>query len=347
MQRPERYAYSNEEQYKEAVTAFNEWALNRQEEMRQERSDAEAQAIFLKKRLKLRIILGVSLGLLSIILLTTLVSSFYTVEEGHIGIVKRFSEAKSQVNPGLHFKLPYVEQVEEIEVRTRKNVEEMASATFEQMPITVKVSVNWTVDKEAGLDLFKRYGGLAQFESTILDPRFRSATKFAMPKYTAEQLIQDRASAINTIEQRLIEEMQGFPVAVVNIQIENISLPPKYLKSIETKQTAKNLADAEKFNLATQKLVAAQQTNIADAQAKGIDLVAAAEARSIKIKGVAKAELIDLRGAAEARAIKAKAEALKDNPLIIDLTKAQNWDGALPKWTTGGGEVPFINIEAP
>lgn len=52
-----------------------------------------------------------------------LFNSIYTVNEGHIGIVKRFSEAKEQVNPGLHFKVPFIDGVEEIEVRTRKNEE--------------------------------------------------------------------------------------------------------------------------------------------------------------------------------------------------------------------------------
>ena len=51
------------------------------------------------------------------------IGSVYTVNEGHIGIVKRFSEAKEQVNPGLHFKVPFIDSVEEIEVRTRKNEE--------------------------------------------------------------------------------------------------------------------------------------------------------------------------------------------------------------------------------
>ena len=106
-----------------------------------------------------------------------LYSSIYTVTEGHIGIVKRFSEAKEQVNPGLHFKVPFVDSVEEIEVRRRKNEEKRASSTKEQMPVTVRVSVNWTVDKTAALELFRQYGGLSQFENRILDPRFRSATK--------------------------------------------------------------------------------------------------------------------------------------------------------------------------
>lgn len=262
-------------------------------------------------------------------------NAVYTVNEGHIGIVKRFSEAKEQVNPGLHFKVPFIDDVEEIEVRTRKNEEKMASSTKEQMPVTVVVSVNWTVDKSAALELFRQYGGLTQFENRILDPRFRSATKDVIPRYDAERLIQDRASAIQAIEAAFIDEMSDFPVTVDNIQIENIQLPAKYLTSIETKQTEKNLADAEKHKLARQNLEAQRDVNTAKARADGIKLVAIAEAESIRIKGLAEAE-----------AITAKAKALGDNPLIVKLTEAQNWDGKLPATMLGSGTMPIIDIRS-
>ncbi|MFT5758127.1 MAG: regulator of protease activity HflC (stomatin/prohibitin superfamily) [Alteromonadaceae bacterium] len=262
-------------------------------------------------------------------------SSIYTVNEGHIGIVKRFSEAKEQVNPGLHFKIPFIDSVEEIEVRTRKNEERMASSTKEQMPVTITVSVNWTVDKAAALDLFRQYGGLSQFENRILDPRFRAATKDVIPRYDAEKLIQDRASAIQSIEANFIEEMKDFPVSVDNIQIENIQLPAKYLTSIETKQTEKNLADAEKHKLARQNLEAQRDVNTAKAKADGIRLIAIAEAESIRIKGLAEAE-----------SITAKAKALGNNPLIIKLTEAQNWDGKLPATMLGGQNMPILDLRA-
>jgi len=262
-----------------------------------------------------------------------LFSSVYTVNEGHIGIVKRFSEAKEQVNPGLHFKVPFIDMVEEIEVRTRKNEEKMASSTKEQMPVTVIVSVNWTVDKTAALELYRQYGGLKQFENRILDPRFRSATKDVIPQYDAERLIQDRAGAIQAIELSFIEEMKEFPVTVDNIQIENIKLPAKYLTSIETKQTEKNLADAEKHKLARQNLEAQRGVNTAKARADGIKLVAIAEAESIRIKGLAEAE-----------AITAKAKALGNNPLIVKLTEAQNWDGKLPETMLGSSNMPILDM---
>ena len=270
-------------------------------------------------------------------LLVTLVGifgSFYTVDEGHVGVVKRFSEAQYQQGPGLHFKVPIIDAVEHIEVRTRKNVEDMTSSTAEQMPITVKVSVNWTVEKEAAIDLFRKYGGLTQFEARILDPRFRSATKDVLPQFTAEQLIQDRSTAIMGIEAQFIQEMEDFPVSIDNIQIENITLPPKYITSIETKQTEKNLAAAEEHKLERQRLEALRDVNTADARAQGIIKVAAAEADAIRIKGIA-----------EADAIRAKTKALGNNPLIIKLTEAQNWDGKLPAtMLAGSGTMPILDM---
>lgn len=248
-----------------------------------------------------------------------LFSSVYTVEEGHQGIVKRFSEAKSQVGPGLHFKVPFIDSVEEMEIRTRKNVEELAGATAEQMPITAVVSVNWTVDKTEALNLFKLYGGLTQFENRILDPRLRSASKVALSKYTAEQLVKERNVAIGDIQTRLTAAMEGFAVSLDSIQIENIGLPAAYLKSIETKQTAKNLADAEKFNLEKQALEAQRDVNVQKATAEGIKAVS-----------IEKAAAIEREGKAEAAAIQAKAKALRDNPLIVQLTHEQQWDGRLP-----------------
>ncbi|WP_207062983.1 prohibitin family protein [Motiliproteus sp. SC1-56] len=277
-----------------------------------------------------------ALKLLPLILLViAIINSYFIVIEGHVGVVKRFGEAKHQESPGLHFKIPFIETVEMIEVRTRKNAEKMASSTKEQMPVTVEVSVNWTVNKEAALDLFKKYGGLNQFEQRILDPRFRSATKDTIPQFEAEQLIQDRASAIQGIERRLSDEMAGFPVIVDNIQIENIVLPKKYINSIEIKQTEKNLAAAEEHKLERQRLEALRAVNTADAKAKGILKVAEAEAQSILLKGKAEAE-----------AIQAKAKALKDNPLIVKLTEAQSWNGQLPSTILGQGTMPIMDIRS-
>ena len=75
-------------------------------------------------------IMGKSKGMVIIIivlflLFLVLFQAMYTVDEGHVGIVKRFGEATEQVNPGLHVKIPFVDRIEILEIRTRKNVEKL------------------------------------------------------------------------------------------------------------------------------------------------------------------------------------------------------------------------------
>ncbi|WP_298636686.1 hypothetical protein [uncultured Umboniibacter sp.] len=72
--------------------------------------------------------------------------------------------------------------------------------------------------------------------------------------------------------------------------------------------------------------------NTADAQAQAIIKVAEAEAQATRLRGEAEAESIEARGAA-----------LKSNPLIVDLTEAERWDGALPSMMLSDGAMPIID----
>ncbi|WP_341501228.1 prohibitin family protein [Gallaecimonas sp. GXIMD4217] len=279
-----------------------------------------------------------------IAVLSMIYSAMYTVDEGHVGVIKRFGEAKEQVNPGLHFKIPFADRVEAIEVRTRKNVEQLPAATYEQMPVTAEVSVNWTVNKDDALSLYRAYGGLSQFEQRILDPKLRSASKDALAHYKAEQLIQNRASVINEIEALLLDAMSDYPVKLDSVQIENIVLPPRYIESIQIKQTEKNLAQAEQHKLERQRLEAQRAVNTAQAERDANKARADGQAYAIRAEAEAQAEAIRLKGDAEAKAMKAKADALKANPGLVDYVKAQQWNGQMPQTMLSDGTNLFWTL---
>ncbi len=126
-------------------------------------------------------------------------ASFSIIEEGHVGVVKRWGKAVVQLDPGFHFKLPVAETVEHIEVRQRTNIEFLSAATQDQLPITATVSVNWTVNRESAMALFIAYSGLDQFEARILDPKQRSAAKAALSMFPADRMIRNRQKAVAAI----------------------------------------------------------------------------------------------------------------------------------------------------
>lgn len=291
---------------------------------------------------KIKHILSAVVAVLTLLLIS---GSLFTVDEGNVGIVKRFGEATSQYDAGLHTKVPFIDTVVPVEVRTRKNVEKLRAATHEQMPVTAEVSVNWTVNRDSALDLYKKYGSLSQFEARILDPKLRSATKDAIARFKAEELIQNRSKVIGKIEELLAVEMVDYStVKLDSINIEDVALPAKYIQSIETKQTEKNLAAAEEHKLARQKLEAQRDVNTANAQRDAAKAKADGNAYAVTVEAKAEAEAIRIKGDAEASAIQAKAKAIAENATLVEYMRAQRWDGKMPTTVMGDSAGVLMDL---
>lgn len=258
----------------------------------------------------------------------------YTVPEGHVGIERRFGKATNMTSPGLNFKVPYLDSVTELEVRERKNVEELAAATQNQLPISAKVSVNWAVEKSHAMELFVRYGSLEQFESRVLDPKLREASKAALGQFPADQLIRDRSAATQAILSKLLESTKDLPVTITSPQIENISLPQRYVDAVMAKEQAREEAQKERHVLEKQKVSAQQRVQTAEAQ-KRADIETAQ----------GKAEAVRLQAEAEAAAIKMVNRELSASPLYIDLIKAKAWDGQLPTTVLGSNTSMLMSMK--
>ena len=268
----------------------------------------------------------VVLATAGLVALMLLFSAIYTVAEGHVGIVKRFGKAITQVDPGLHVKFPMIDSIETIEVRQRKNAESLAAATQNQLPVTAEVSINWTVDKSAAMDLFIQYGGLAQFENRILDPKLRNAAKAAIAQYPADDLIRNRNAAVAKIMENMTSAVTEFPITINSPQIENLVLPPTYMEAVQQKEAARENAEREQHKLDQQRLIALQAVNTAKANAEAKRLEADAEAYRVTTEATA-----------EAAAIRMVTEQLASSPLYIELVRAKNWNGALPSMMLADG----------
>jgi uncharacterized membrane protein YqiK len=63
------------------------------------------------------------------------------------------------------------------------------------------------------------------------------------------------------------------------------------------------------------------------------------------LNATAEAKAIQLQGEAQATAIKAQAEALKASSDLVELRKAERWDGKLPTSIYAGAPIPFMPLE--
>lgn len=280
----------------------------------------------------------VTVSSLLIIFVVMLFGSFFIIKEGSVGIVTKLGKAEYVVYPGLNFKIPFINGVEEIEIRQRKFVaSDLKATTKEQLNISAQVSLNWTVNKGSEMDLFIHYGTLAQFEDRILAPKLSSAAKQALARYSSEELTQDRNKAINSILEEMEVVMKGFPVTINSPQIENIAFPQTYLDAVLRKEEAKQAEYTAQHLLNKQNYDAQQKVNTANAEAVAIKAKADAEAYSI----IKVAE-------AEAQAIFLVSEQLKGSSNnYLELQKVKKWTGTLPQTllTPDGQEKLILPIK--
>lgn len=270
--------------------------------------------------------------------IATGLSSFYTVGEGNRAIITRLGKAVYQTDPGFHFKRPFTDSVNHIEIRERKSLEELSAATANQLPVTASVSINWIAQPESAMEIYRKYGSLEQFENRILDPRLRQSAKAAISKFGAAKLIRNRQEATAESLTILTGLMEGYPVTVNSPQIENISLPETYMQSVLKKEQAREDAVREQYNLEKQNLEAQRSVQSAKAERDAAMARADGVAYKVRTEAAANAYAIRLTKIAEADGITAVESSLASNSLFVDYTRALNWDGRLPQTILGGGE---------
>ncbi|HEX4892643.1 MAG TPA: prohibitin family protein [Hyphomicrobiaceae bacterium] len=248
----------------------------------------------------------------------------YRIDAGHVGIVKRFGNVIDVVDPGLHFKLPYADTVEEMEVRERAFTMDLDAASQDPLELPIKVTVNWLVKRAQVKDLYVQFGSLDQFEKRIILPRLNDSVKGITSRYVVNDLLRKRTE-YRDLSKKAFEDRMPDDVQITGFSIVNIGFPPEYTKAIRDKQVAREQAETERFILDRQRLTSTQVTQSAEAQRDADKARADGRAYEIKVQGEAQAEAIRIMGAA-----------LAQNPLVVEYKKVERWAGTFPTTFMGG-----------
>ncbi|SEN00554.1 Regulator of protease activity HflC, stomatin/prohibitin superfamily [Pseudomonas sp. ok272] len=261
-------------------------------------------------------------------------SSFYTVDEKERGVVLRNGALVGTAEPGLAFKIPLIETVKFISVQNQtSHYAKMQAYSQDQQSATLSVSVSWHVEPGQVAELYRSYGEVDAMVSRLISRQVPTQVENVFGRYTAIRAVQDRGQFVTDVANALKSTIHG-PVSIDSVQIENIDFSDAYEKSIEERMKAEVQVKTREQMLATEKIQA--QIQITQAQA---------EADSRLAQAKADAEATRLRGDAEADAIRARAAALASNQNLVELIKAERWDGKLPQTMLPNMVLPFLDAK--
>lgn len=263
-------------------------------------------------------------------------SSFVIVDSGHVGVIRTLGAVQMEALPeGFHLKKPFMDVIEEIDVRLRKTESRATAASKDLQVVSTNVAVQYSLNGPVAPLTFQKIGRADVVETTLIAPAIMESVKAITAQYTAEELVTRRAEVKNGIQEAiedfinttLTQKEAVGAVSLANVAITDFDFSAEFNRAIEDKVRA----EQEALQAVNEKL---RRVTQAEAAAAERTLAADAEAYQIEVASKARAD-----------AIRREAEALKDNPTLIQLRIAEKWDGKLPQFS-GGNVIPFLNLDS-
>jgi regulator of protease activity HflC (stomatin/prohibitin superfamily) len=276
----------------------------------------------------------IAVGVVALIVVLCIAwGSVYTIDQRERGVILRNGEVIGVATPGLGFKLPVFDRIVKMTLETQRvTFTEVHSYSRDQQPAVMSVSVNFRATEDKVAELYSEFGSIDAYADRVLAPRVNAHAKIVFGQFNAVTAIQERGRLNIEIADKVKAEASG-PMMIEAVQIDNIDFSEVYEQSIEQRM----LAEVE-----VQKL--RQNAEREKVQAEIVVTKATAEANAVRQKAMAEAEAITLRGNAEAEAIAARGKALGNNPMLIDLVKAEKWDGKLPTTMLPDSTLPMLSV---
>lgn len=245
----------------------------------------------------------------------SVINPFVLIGAGQRGVVMNFGAVQENImGEGLHFRVPIVQKVVKIDVQTQKLEIKAMAYSKDIQTVESQLALNYHLKADEANKLWQEVGG--DYQSRLIDPSIQESVKAATAKFTAQELIEQRAKVKDEIKAELFNRLSKYFV-VDEFSIIDFSFSDEYEKAVEAKQVAQQSALKAENDLQRIKKEAEQRV---------------AQAR------------------AEAEAIKLQSDAANNDKYInlkaLEVQKAavEKWNGVLPAQMIPGGTLPFINL---
>lgn len=291
---------------------------------------------------------------IAVIAIAGLTDAAVQVEAGTVGVIKRFGSVVGVFNPGLNFKMPFVDEV--VTYRTQEIVYETSeepgtsqadyrdfqvdTATSDGQAILARYTVRFRIRPDRAPDILQNLGTEAEVVERVVKASSRVHARNILKQYPASDLYSGNVElAQDQIAERLRQDFEDVGLELKFFGLRSIQFTDQYKQAVEQKQieaeniqTKRNLAQQAEFEK-ERAIIQAE----AEAERQRLDRIGIAqgEAEAVKLRAEAEAEAIKIRAQAQAEANRLIAESLI--PELIEWQAVNGWNGEYPM-VVGGGQ---------
>lgn len=225
----------------------------------------------------------------ALIVVLVALSSVYIIPETHRGVLLRFGELiETDIQAGIHFKVPVIDQVREFDVRLlTTDLPSRQYLTVEKKPLDVDSYLAWRIQD---VDQFYRATGGDEFRaSSLLLSRVDNGLRDEFGVRTMVEVVSgQRDELMTSLTERVNETAQKeFGIKVVDIRIKAIEFPGEVSTNVYRRMAAERQALAQEFRSRGNELAEGIR---ADADRQRTVVLAEAFSKAEEVRGEGDAE---------------------------------------------------------
>ncbi|MEG0008849.1 protease modulator HflC [Aeromonas lusitana] len=263
-------------------------------------------------------------------------SSVFIIDEGQKGIVVQFGKVKRVdsgeprlYEPGLHFKVPLIDQVRKMDARIQ-TLEGQADrfVTSEKKDLIIDSYVKWKIEDFSKYYLATGGGNKIQAED-LLKRKINNGLRSEIGNRTIKDIVSGERSTVMEDALMKMARSSELGIKVVDVRIKQINLPVEVSNSIYQRMRAERTAVAREHRSQGR-----EQAEIlrADIDRKVTVMIADAESNARQ-----------LRGEGDAEAAKIYADSYKKDPEFFSFVRSME---AYRKSFAGGNDLMVLKPDS-
>ena len=131
------------------------------------------------------------LGVMIVFVIIAAINCIAIVNSGRAGVITTMGAVQGRVlGEGMHFKVPFIQSVVQVDVRTQKIEAHCSAVSKDLQAIATQVAVNYHVVREYAPSLYQEVG--MSYADVIIAPAIQESVKKVTAQYSAEESITRR-----------------------------------------------------------------------------------------------------------------------------------------------------------
>ncbi|HHQ4553637.1 TPA: protease modulator HflC [Aeromonas veronii] len=263
-------------------------------------------------------------------------SSVFIVDEGQKGIVVQFGKVKRVdsgeprlYEPGLHFKVPLIDQVRKMDARIQ-TIDSQADrfVTSEKKDLIIDSYVKWKIEDFSKYYLATGGGNKLQAED-LLKRKINNGLRSEIGNRTIKDIVSGERSTVMEDALKKMARSSELGIKVVDVRIKQINLPVEVSNSIYQRMRAERTAVAREHRSQGREKAEILR---ADIDRKVTVMIADAESNARQ-----------LRGEGDAEAAKIYADSYKKDPEFFSFVRSME---AYRKSFAGGNDLMVLKPDS-